>query len=310
MQEHNKEKIMSKKSSKKANKALTQNAISVIADEQVMNSAIDALFALEETEVAFVLEPTTKLVVEAPKKSKAKKTKTDVAVISAAQAPVHIITAPGEMGELMQAVSDVNVKNALIAINGEIIDRELFEVKKNPDNANIHKTIKKIKGSLERTHAATLMVAANVSPGFINRTLQDGSKYNVYAVLKVADLVDGLTGAGLTNAINIACMRSLFNFHKAGLAFTGEMAKAAASDKIRVSDAVKKHLIRHTVSASTAPTQASSTMQALQTLGVVRIEGSRKHPTYAVIDGPVTRRLKELADAYTGNAIEEEAIAA
>jgi hypothetical protein len=43
---------------------------------------------------------------------------------------------------------------------------------------------------------------------------------------------------------------------------------------------------------------------------VVRIEGSRKHPTYAVIDGPVTRRLKELADAYTGNAIEEEAIAA
>ena len=51
---------------------------------------------------------------------------------------------------------------------------------------------------------------------------------------QVADLVDGLTTGVLRNAINIAVMRSLFNFRKAGIPFTGEMAKAAASDKIRV----------------------------------------------------------------------------
>jgi hypothetical protein len=46
-------------------------------------------------------------------------------------------------------------------------------------------------------------------------------------------------------------------------------------------------------------------MQALQTLGVVRIEGSRKHPTYVVQDNAVARRMKEIADSYTGTDLEE-----
>jgi ABC-type microcin C transport system duplicated ATPase subunit YejF len=54
------------------------------------------------------------------------------------------------------------------------------------------------------------------------------------------------------------------------------------------------HLVRHTVSASTAPTQASSTMQALETLGVVKRSGSGKNPVFEVVDGPLTRKIEEL----------------
>jgi hypothetical protein len=141
-----------------------------------------------------------------------------------------------------------------------------------------------------------VMIAANQDPNFINRVLMDGSCYNVYAIGKYADLVDALAGSGMSNAINIAITRTLFAFDKAGLEFNGEMAKAAASDKIRVSAEVARHMIRHTVSASTAPTQASSTMQALQTLGVVAIDGSRKNPKYKLLDNPVTDRLREVVE--------------
>ncbi|WP_372708705.1 hypothetical protein, partial [Klebsiella pneumoniae] len=137
-----------------------------------------------------------------------------------------------------------------------------------------------------------VMLAAQVDPSFINRTLHDGSCYNVYAIDKVADAVKGLADGVVSNAINRACMVSLFNMRKAGLPFTGEVAKACASDKHPIDLAIRKHLVRHTVSASTAPTQASSTMQALETLGIVKREGSSRNPTFTLTDAPIVQRLE------------------
>lgn len=223
-----------------------------------------------------------------------------------AEAAPKLITAKGELGDAMSQIDPEVAKLMVERIDSELNERQRFEETKNPNNSNIHKTIKKVRGSLARSHAAAFMIAANVSPTFLNRVLHDGSKYNVYAMQKFSDFVDGLVGGTVTNAINIACMRTLFNFQKEGLAFTGEIAKAAASDKIRISAALRKHLVSHTVSASTAPTQASSTMQALQTLGVVRVEGSRKHPTYIVCNNAVTDRLQEIVRGYSGASAEDE----
>ena len=61
--------------------------------------------------------------------------------------------------------------------------------------------------------------------------------------------------------------------------------------------AIRKVLIRHTVSASTAPTQASSTMQALATLGVVKAEGSTRNPVYKLTNHPVVEKLEVLLKA-------------
>ena len=86
---------------------------------------------------------------------------------------------------------------------------------------------------------------------------------------------------------------------KAGLAFDLEAAKGACSrdyvrkNPDRIASALKRLLISHTVAAGTAPTQASSTRQALATLGVVRTNGAGKNPSYTLIDGPLTRKLQE-----------------
>lgn len=138
-------------------------------------------------------------------------------------------------------------------------------------------------------------MAANVSADFINRTLHNGSRFNVYAFGKIADIARSLIdGTTLSNAINNAVVKSLFRCKKAGVGFTLEIAKAAASDKIRIDPTISRNLVRHTVSASTAPTQASSTMQALETLWVMRIQGSRRSPVYEVLDTPIAPALETM----------------
>jgi hypothetical protein len=139
-----------------------------------------------------------------------------------------------------------------------------------------------------------VLLAAGVDPEFINRQIHAGARYNVYALGKFADLVFALTDGPMQNAINRACMRSLFNCRRAGVEFTGELARASASDKVRVSEVLRKHLISHTVSAVTAPTQASSTMQALQTLGIVSTTGSARAPVYHVTDSSIARKAEEV----------------
>lgn len=57
---------------------------------------------------------------------------------------------------------------------------------------------------------------------------------------------------------------------------------------------VRQHVISHIVSTSTAPTQASSTMQALVTLGVCKTNGAGKNPTHAALDAPVARKLEKM----------------
>lgn len=197
--------------------------------------------------------------------------------------------------DMLAAVSDEDVLAKRDAIAAEIDARRAFERSKAPDNENIHKTLKKAADTLTHLGSARVLCVVNVDPAVFNRQVHGGSAYNVYAILKVADLVQGLRGDKVRNAINLACLRSLIAFETAGVDFTGEMAKAAASDKVRVEPKARALLRSHTVSASTAPTQASSTMQALQTLGAVVNVGSVKSPLYRMTEAPVAAELARLA---------------
>lgn len=176
-------------------------------------------------------------------------------------------------------------------------DRAGFEKRKNPDNDTIQTSLKKSRAKLVQARSVAILMSAGAAPDFITRSTNEGSAYNVYAADKVADLVNALNSGTIGNAINNAVCRSLFRFRAAGEAFTGEMARAAASDKLRVQGAIAKLLVRHTVSASTAPTQASSTMQALQTLGIVKNTGTTRAPVYALTDSPAAKRLEQVVMA-------------
>ena len=199
-------------------------------------------------------------------------------------------------GKLDPASVDLKVKDIAL----QVTQRDAFENDKSTitGKSNIHRTLKNVRSNLVRSHAARVMMAANVNEGFINRTLHDGSRYNVYALGKFADLVDALTGNTMSNAINIAIVRTMFAIKNAGLTFTKEIALAAASDKIRAPMMFRPYIVAHTVSASTAPTQASSTMQALETLGVVKITGgTRKNPSYEICNNAQSKALEEVAES-------------
>ncbi|SOC90031.1 hypothetical protein SAMN05216358_0050 [Rhizobium sp. AN5] len=142
--------------------------------------------------------------------------------------------------------------------------------------------------------AAGIFLAMDIDPSFINREVSTGSKFNVYALQKVNDLIVALDGGFMQNAINRAIVMSLFNFRDAGVPFTGQAALCAVSDKIKADRAIAKHLVRHTVSANTASTQKSSTMTALKTLGIVTNSGPRGQEVWTLTDTPATRRLEEV----------------
>lgn len=198
-----------------------------------------------------------------------------------------------EFGKLIATFSDEAVEKKVFEIADCVEARETFEDTKDSENKSIKRTLKNVRSAFVTKYAARAMLATKTDPAFINRSLHDGSRYNVYALGKAADLMKGMTNGAVSNAINIACMKTLFKFRDAGVQFTGEIAKACASDKIRISDTnLKKHLVRHTVSASTAPTQASSTMQAMETLGLVKRSGTAKSPIYELTDHPAVAKLE------------------
>jgi regulator of extracellular matrix RemA (YlzA/DUF370 family) len=189
---------------------------------------------------------------------------------------------------------DVAIAKA-IEIGSAIDERMDFEKAKGNDN--IQKSLKKSRAQLATPRAARVLIACSVDPSMINRSVHEGVRYNVYALGKLADAINALSGGKVANAINNACMRSLFAFKKAGLTYTGEMAKASASDKIRVDISLRGALVRHTVSESTSSTQASSTMQALTTLGVVIKSGSHKNPTFDLAPTAVVAKLEAVLAA-------------
>jgi len=215
---------------------------------------------------------------------------------AALAASAETFNAPLTLAQLLATVPDDLVNHAVVSIANAVDERSAFEIESDPDNLNIHRTLKKVRAQLVTKRAARLLSAIHVEPEFLNRTVHNGSRYNVYALGKLADIVYGVTDGVVANAINVACCKSLFAFKRAGITFTMECAKASASKSYArgIDAAIRKHLISHTVAPSTAPTQASSTMQALHTLGVVRSNGAGKNPTYTVLDTPLSRKIKEM----------------
>ena len=65
----------------------------------------------------------------------------------------------------------------------------------------------------------------------------------------------------------------------------------------KLSAAARAHLISHIVAEGTAPTQASSSMQAFVTLGIVTRNETGKNPTFKLTDAPITKKLQALLAA-------------
>lgn len=217
----------------------------------------------------------------------------DVAIEVHETEAVQIAEAPQSFKELIDAVTPEQRKEMCEALKREIDERHSFESVKNPTTyaSSMASTLKTIEKALVRDPIAAVLIAAGVSADFLNKGSGEGSRYSAYAILKLADIASGLSGAAMTNKVNLACMKSLFAMKAAGLPFKSETARAATCDKLRIDAAIAKHLIRHTVSVSTANTQASSTMQAARTLGIVSQAG--RDAPFNVLDTPQASALEQ-----------------
>jgi len=204
------------------------------------------------------------------------------------------------LSEVIAAIDEEQAKTYAIQVGAALSDREAFE-KARPDYKDrILKSLDKARRNLATVRAARVLIAAGVDPNFLNRSVHEGARYNVYALDKLSDIVNGLiTGNEVGNAINRACMVSMFRARANGVTWNMKLAKAAASKQVPVDSAVKKWLLRHTVSPSTAPTQASSTMQALATIGIVSAVGSVKDPSYVILDTPMARAAEQVCKEIT-----------
>lgn len=227
--------------------------------------------------------------------------------VSAIEAPAEEVVADVAMqeadlrpfNEVLEEITNEAADEFAVDLVKSLESRQAFEKLKDVGNGNIQKTIDGARKSLVVSrNYPRVMIACNTDVDFANKMIHDGSRYNVYAIQKLADIVKGLSGVSvMTNKINRSVIASMLAIVTAGKTFDMNTAKAAASDKWTDFDVALKPLFkqyRHTVSSGTAPTQASSTMQALQTLGLVNATGSKKNPIYAFTDTPAAVKLKEL----------------
>lgn len=198
---------------------------------------------------------------------------------------------------ITDGIADKDRKRMATKIGKAFDDRSAYETEKNKNNERIHKELNKHRAKLAMPGAAAILLAAQVPADFINRSVSEGSRFNVYAADKLADLVKALETGAMKNKVNIAVCKSMFRFRAAGESFTGEMAKAAVCDKVTVNTKMQKLLTRHTVDPGTMSTQTSSTMTALMTLGIVKNTGTFRAPVYELTDTPQTARLQEVIAA-------------
>jgi hypothetical protein len=261
--------------------------LAAITETLAADTSVDPV---AEAKIIADAEAAAASVIEAQAKADA----AEAIVIAEAVPPEHF---EGNLDEMVADVTDDAKAQKAEEVMSAFDSRVAYEAIKNADNDKIQGNLKGYRSKLGYLSAAALLVAIDIDPEFINREISAGSRFNVYAIDKVADLVSGLNGGVMRNAINRAITTSLFQFRAAGVAFTGVMAAAAASDKVKVDEAMNKLLVRHTVAAGTAPTQSSSSMSALQVLGIVINKGSMKFPVWQLTDTPQTRKLQEVLAA-------------
>jgi len=193
------------------------------------------------------------------------------------------------------AVTEKQMKDRAAELGAQFDTRMTFENLHRPGNMSIQTKLAKAKARFASLGMAAHTIAASIDPAFVNRSVSEGKRFNVYAFDKLIDVLTGLGATGrVTNAINVAILKSMIAFEAAGVAFTGAEATAAASDKIKVPAAMNKLLTRHNVGATTAPTQTSSTMNALMIAGIVVNTGMGRAPIYSLTDTPAATRIREV----------------
>lgn len=203
--------------------------------------------------------------------------------------------------EALKAHSDDDAKAFALKLGASFDERVQHEISSHINGTAdlpIVKKLNKYRARLALPSIAKVFMETSTTPAFVNTTRQKeagGKRFNIYAVEKMIDIVEALSGAKkVTNAHNLAIGKSMINFEEAGASFTGEMALCASSKEIRSQDPNVKLLNRYIVAKQTAGTQSSSTLNAMQALGLIINKGTKRAASWVFADTDQARAYKEL----------------
>lgn len=201
--------------------------------------------------------------------------------------------------DIFTGLAKATVTKTVTKVQANFADRMAFETTNSPKNKTIQTKLTSYAKKFAMPNVVGALMAANADLSFMNQSVagNETKRFNVYAIDKVADLAQALESGTVKNAINHATLINLFKAAANGVDFTSQHAQGSVSDKVALPAGHSKWMTRHTASASTAPTQASSTMNALQVLNVVENKGTTKAPVWHLTETPQTERFRNMFSA-------------
>lgn len=153
--------------------------------------------------------------------------------------------------------------------------RIAFENDKNAANTSMQKTLADMSKIAANDKIAEILVASNVDANFINRAERSNARFNVYAAEKVFNIARNLANVAALNHYTRAIIATCKALEDASLQMTHKDAVCACSQDVKHTDKTREAILRKTryakhISANTASTQASSSINALQVFNVLR----------------------------------------
>lgn len=200
--------------------------------------------------------------------------------------------------EMVDAVSDPNAVRGCHNMVANLQTRAVYEREKHGYNENIQKTLSKLIAKFHNIWISRAMIAGGVNEDFFNESEVAGKRRNVYAIEKVPDFLLMAIGNPGKNPTNVAIITSLFRCAAQQLPFTSDIAKACASDKFPLPVHYQPFVRQHTAAQSTGRSQFSSTMTALEILGVVKQVGGKKAQVWELTDSPMTKAIEQMVRKY------------
>lgn len=161
------------------------------------------------------------------------------------------------------------------ALHAAIDARAEYERAKNEDNDTMQAKLKTFKRDTTHDAIVDTFMLCNVSANTINHAMRSNARFNEKAFVKVINIARTLCKVDALNIYTRAIFDSIKAFEDAELALTESEARACCSADSKLSDKTRNKLLRKTAkvyNASTASTQASSTVQALRAFNVIREE--------------------------------------
>lgn len=162
------------------------------------------------------------------------------------------------------------VSNYATALASAIEKRKALELSKNASNESIQKALKSLASDCAHADVARLMLSAHADADFINSFERVNNAFNVKSAKKVFNVARYLLKVASLDHYTKAILLSMKRFNSASVLFTQKDAQAALKKSAENANAAL--LVRYNridVDASTASTQASSSLNALQVLNMI-----------------------------------------